>query len=402
MAPATGKWTLLLLLLLTVLPLARAWEQEDYDIFDLNDALTSQAGEQHNFYSIFNVDPKATPAQISKAYRKTSVQLHPDKNPDDPNAEKLYSTLTAIATLLKDPVARERYDGHLARGIPRWRGAGYFYNRYSPGVPMVLFLVIVAISFVQYVTAWINYFGVRARVDEAKASVNNLTYNQVKKQLKKMGVEKVNKQTFKKGTPLELLQQASGEPGAIVEEAVKPRFTDLLVCKLPVLIVRAVLHAPAMLKGRKSDPDAEGSNLGEDVAEDVKDVEPVKKRGRRKKLVDSDADSSQSDALAGGIRNRKGRAAHTASEGTPAGSEGTPAGSDVNSGGEVWEEEGREIKEGEWQLDELKRLAQLTKTHPTGETGRWVRIAKALNRQVDDVAAKARELAENPRLVLQS
>lgn len=39
-----------------------------------------------DFYSILGVKKNASPADIKKAYRKLSLQHHPDKNPDDPNA----------------------------------------------------------------------------------------------------------------------------------------------------------------------------------------------------------------------------------------------------------------------------------------------------------------------------
>ena len=37
-------------------------------------------------FQILGVDPEADAAAIKKAYRRLSLQYHPDKNPDDPLA----------------------------------------------------------------------------------------------------------------------------------------------------------------------------------------------------------------------------------------------------------------------------------------------------------------------------
>lgn len=58
------------------------------------------------------MDSKASDRDISRAWRKLSLTLHPDKNPDK-KAQDLYKHLTSVVELLKDPEGRERYDWHL-------------------------------------------------------------------------------------------------------------------------------------------------------------------------------------------------------------------------------------------------------------------------------------------------
>lgn len=53
----------------------------------------SQAGR--DFYGILGVKRSANSADIKKAYRKLSLQHHPDKNTDDPNAKQKFQEISA-------------------------------------------------------------------------------------------------------------------------------------------------------------------------------------------------------------------------------------------------------------------------------------------------------------------
>ena len=48
--------------------------------------------------------------QIKKAYRKLAKEMHPDRNPDDPNANEAFQELGAAYEALSDPEKRKLYD----------------------------------------------------------------------------------------------------------------------------------------------------------------------------------------------------------------------------------------------------------------------------------------------------
>jgi curved DNA-binding protein CbpA len=124
------------------------------------------------FYDLLDIAPGASQDQINKAYRKKSRQIHPDKarqsfvasyalkTPKPRSGEKKkvhvrkqpskkeidaymkeatsrYQRLTVVVEILKGP-SRERYDHFLKNGFPKWRGTGYYYARFRPGLGSVL------------------------------------------------------------------------------------------------------------------------------------------------------------------------------------------------------------------------------------------------------------------------
>ena len=66
--------------------------------------------EVKDYYTVLGVDEKATPDQIKKAYRKLARDYHPDRNPDNPEAEEKFKAVQEAYDVLSDEQKRKQYD----------------------------------------------------------------------------------------------------------------------------------------------------------------------------------------------------------------------------------------------------------------------------------------------------
>ena len=67
-----------------------------------------------DFYEILGVPGDASEEEIKKAYRRMAMKYHPDRNPDDPQAEVRFKEAAEAYEVLRDPQKRAHYDrfGH--------------------------------------------------------------------------------------------------------------------------------------------------------------------------------------------------------------------------------------------------------------------------------------------------
>lgn len=70
--------------------------------------------EKRDYYEVLNVARDAAADDIKRAYRQCALKFHPDRNPNNPEAEAKFKEAAEAYEVLSDPEKRERYDrfGH--------------------------------------------------------------------------------------------------------------------------------------------------------------------------------------------------------------------------------------------------------------------------------------------------
>lgn len=162
----------------------------DREIFTIRDELAQHEGPEMTFYTFLEIPPNASQDDINKAYRKKSKSLHPDKVKQQltsaanklkkeatkdksgpvvkpPTSSEIKAAVKAagdrqarlsiVANVLKGP-GRVRYDHFLSNGFPKWKGTGYYYDRYRPGLGTVMIGVFLALGGgVHYIALYMSW-----------------------------------------------------------------------------------------------------------------------------------------------------------------------------------------------------------------------------------------------------
>jgi molecular chaperone DnaJ len=80
-----------------------------------------------DYYEILEVSRDATGVEIKKSYRKLAIKYHPDKNPNDKEAEEQFKRINEAYDVLGKEEKRQIYDQYGKEGLER-QGAGFHAN----------------------------------------------------------------------------------------------------------------------------------------------------------------------------------------------------------------------------------------------------------------------------------
>lgn len=83
---------------------------------------------KRDYYEILGVNKSASPDEIKSAYRKLAMKYHPDKNPDDKQAEENFKEAAEAYDVLSDQQKKSRFDQFGHQGM---HSGGYNYQGFT-------------------------------------------------------------------------------------------------------------------------------------------------------------------------------------------------------------------------------------------------------------------------------
>ena len=81
--------------------------------------MNRRTSQQKDYYQDLGVSHNATEEEIKKAYRSLALEYHPDRNPNDPEAEEKFKEISEAYGVLIDKDKRNHYDQIRDHGFDR-------------------------------------------------------------------------------------------------------------------------------------------------------------------------------------------------------------------------------------------------------------------------------------------
>jgi molecular chaperone DnaJ len=81
--------------------------------------------QKKDYYELLGVSKSADEAELKRAYRKLAMQYHPDKNPDNKEAESKFKEINEAYEVLSDSEKRRLYDQFGHAGVNQNAGSGF-------------------------------------------------------------------------------------------------------------------------------------------------------------------------------------------------------------------------------------------------------------------------------------
>jgi molecular chaperone DnaJ len=80
---------------------------------------------KRDYYEVLGISRTSTDQEIKSAYRKLALQYHPDRNPENPDAEERFKECSEAYAILADSEKRARYDRFGHAGVTNGAGGGF-------------------------------------------------------------------------------------------------------------------------------------------------------------------------------------------------------------------------------------------------------------------------------------
>jgi len=89
---------------------------------------------KRDYYEVLGVAKNATEAELKKAFKRLAMKFHPDRNPDDKEAEEKFKEAKEAYEILSDAQKRAAYDQFGHAGVdPSMGGGGGGYGGFGAG-----------------------------------------------------------------------------------------------------------------------------------------------------------------------------------------------------------------------------------------------------------------------------
>lgn len=85
---------------------------------------------KRDYYEVLGIDRNADISEVKRAYRRLAMEYHPDRNPDDPNAEEKFKEASEAFDVLSNDDKRHRYDQFGHQGV---EGMASGFNPFANG-----------------------------------------------------------------------------------------------------------------------------------------------------------------------------------------------------------------------------------------------------------------------------